>query len=178
MALKCAGPHSLFRVGYLAMEALNTSQHSSIRQLSRYLFLVYHESRAGRPNDDAPIIERVHHNVLCNNALLPRGTFRYVDRPSRRISNNYSTTIRRSHGQCIKYENFILMATLTGKTAVHLRPNGSATVDHLEIIRAKLVRRYYTLKDGAFFFEDQLVRSVTDNLLASLSTVQSTINNP
>lgn len=74
----------------------------------------------------------------------------------------------------IKDENsmLFLMATLRGKTAVHLRPNGSATVDHLEIILAKLDRRYYTLKDDAFFFEDQLVRSVTGNLLASLSTVQ------
>jgi hypothetical protein len=70
------------------------------------------------------------------------------------------------------------MATLRGETAVHLRPNRSATVDHLEIIRAKLGRRYYTLKDDALFFEGQLVRSVTDNLVASLSTVQSRIRKP
>ncbi|KAJ5441929.1 hypothetical protein N7445_004936 [Penicillium cf. griseofulvum] len=164
MALKCGGLYSLFKVGYLAMNALNTLQHSSVRQLFLCLFLVYHQSWAARPNDNAPIIERVYHDVLATILCCRR------DVPLRGPSFAVVTAGVRGD---IKYENLIifLMVTLRGETAVYLRPNDSATVDYLEISRTKLGRPYYTLKDDAFFVEDQLVKSITDNLPISLSTV-------
>lgn len=137
----------------------------------------------GKPNDDAPIIKRVHDDVLWNSTLLPwrRSAAWLVLRVA------LQTIARRQFARAtagvqghIQYKNLLLflMATLGVKVAAHLRPNGNATVDYLEIIRAKLGRRYYKLKDDVFLFVDQQVKSVADNLLASLLNIQSGIRKP
>lgn len=130
----------------------------------------------GKPNDDPPLVKRVRDDILWDNALLPwrrsaawlvlRVTFQAIARRH----------FMRAEGDFqYKYFMLFLMTVLGEKESAHLRPNGSAIVDHLEIVRAKLGRRYCKLKGVGFSFDDHYVTSVAGHLLNRLLTVQSEV---